>query len=83
MSEDEKNEQNQLLLIKISIKLGSDKDFAKLGQGGGFSPYQEHMIWKYRNISGHMETWYDSKIFVNFVDFSFIYTYIYIELIVI
>ena len=75
MSEDEKEEQNQFLLIKISIKFRSDKEFPKLGQGGGISACQQYMIWKYRNISKHMETWYNSKIFVSFVDFSFICIY--------
>ena len=27
------------------------------------------MIWRYQNILGHMKNWYNSKIFVNFVDF--------------
>ena len=31
---------------------------------------QQYMIWRYRNILGHMKTWYYSKIFLNFINFS-------------
>ena len=77
--ENEKKKQNQLLLIKISTKLGSGKEPVRLGQGGGeswqkwqkcFQCMSSVQIWKYQNIFGHMKTWYNSKIFLIFVNFS-------------
>ena len=35
-----------------------------------FSTCWQYMIWRYQNNLGHIMTWYNSNIFVKFVDFS-------------
>ena len=67
MPEDEKKVIKPIFIDKVGKKkslVGSGKNV--------FSTCHQYEMWRYRNILGHMKTWYNSENIGNFVDFYFI-----------